>query len=166
MDCNSPGTTIRRIFQTRTLEWVAFPVPGDLPYSRGYSPPKDQTHFFCISWTDRQTLHLWATWWDLFPQPRIEPGPLLLSTTLQFMLIRWLLGKKPSEPARGTSHWLEGWNFQPKSELSFVQVKCEIQKRHWKGLWTIELEDRYCQRYDYINVGIISIGGNSWIKLS
>ena len=58
-----------------------------------FPTPRDQTHFSCISWIGRQILHHWATWWDLVPWPGIEPGPLLLSTILQFMLIRWLLEK-------------------------------------------------------------------------
>ena len=30
-DCHPPGSSVRGIFQTRILEWVAFPSPGDLP---------------------------------------------------------------------------------------------------------------------------------------
>ena len=31
MDCSLPGSSVHRIPQARTLEWVAFPPPGDLP---------------------------------------------------------------------------------------------------------------------------------------
>ena len=31
MDCSLPGSSVHRIFQARTLEWVAFPFPRDLP---------------------------------------------------------------------------------------------------------------------------------------
>ena len=31
MDCSPPGSSVRGILQTRILEWVAFPSPGDLP---------------------------------------------------------------------------------------------------------------------------------------
>ena len=31
MDYSSPGSSVLGIFQARTLEWVAFPPPGDLP---------------------------------------------------------------------------------------------------------------------------------------
>ena len=31
MDGSPPGSSVRRIFQARILEWVAFPPPGDLP---------------------------------------------------------------------------------------------------------------------------------------
>ena len=30
MDCSPPGISVRGILQARTLEWVAFPTPGDL----------------------------------------------------------------------------------------------------------------------------------------
>ena len=33
-DCSPPGTSVRGILQARTLEWVAFPTPGDLPNPR------------------------------------------------------------------------------------------------------------------------------------
>ena len=31
MDHSPPGSSVLGIFQARTLEWVAFPPPGDLP---------------------------------------------------------------------------------------------------------------------------------------
>ena len=31
MDCSLPGSSVHGIPQARTLEWVAFPPPGDLP---------------------------------------------------------------------------------------------------------------------------------------
>jgi len=31
MDCSSPGSSVHGIFQTRILEWLPFPTPGDLP---------------------------------------------------------------------------------------------------------------------------------------
>ena len=31
MDCSPPGSSVHAILQTRRLEWVAFPLPGDLP---------------------------------------------------------------------------------------------------------------------------------------
>ena len=31
MDCSPPGSSVHEISQARTLEWVAFPTPGDLP---------------------------------------------------------------------------------------------------------------------------------------
>ena len=33
-DCSLPGTSVHGILQARTLEWVAFPAPGDLPNPR------------------------------------------------------------------------------------------------------------------------------------
>ena len=41
MHCSLSGSSV----QTRILEWVA------ISYSRGSSPPRDQTHMSCISRT-------------------------------------------------------------------------------------------------------------------
>ena len=43
MDCNSPGSSVHRIFQARILEWVA------ISFSRGFSKPRDETHVSCIA---------------------------------------------------------------------------------------------------------------------
>ena len=32
LDCSPPGSSVHGISQARILEWVAFPLPGDLPY--------------------------------------------------------------------------------------------------------------------------------------
>ena len=31
MDCSPRGSSVRGLFQARTLEWLPFPPPGDLP---------------------------------------------------------------------------------------------------------------------------------------
>ena len=31
MDCSPPGSSLHEIIQARILEWVPFPIPGDLP---------------------------------------------------------------------------------------------------------------------------------------
>ena len=36
-DCSPPGSSIHGILQARTLEWLPFPSPGDLP-NRGIEP--------------------------------------------------------------------------------------------------------------------------------
>ena len=43
MDCSPPGSSVHRIFQARTLEQVA------ISFSRGSSPPRNQTCVSCIS---------------------------------------------------------------------------------------------------------------------
>jgi len=43
VDCSPPGSSVRGILQARTLEWVA------ISFSRGSSPPRDQTQVFCIA---------------------------------------------------------------------------------------------------------------------
>ena len=42
MDCSLPGSSVHGILQARILEWVA------MPFSRGSSQPRDQTHISCI----------------------------------------------------------------------------------------------------------------------
>ena len=43
MDCNLPGSSVHRLLQARTLEWVA------IPFSRESSQRRDQTHVsFCF----------------------------------------------------------------------------------------------------------------------
>ena len=37
MDCSPPGSSVHGILQARILEWVT------IPFSRGSSPPRDQT---------------------------------------------------------------------------------------------------------------------------
>ena len=43
MDCSLPGSSVPGIFQARILEWVA------ISFSRGSSPPRDQTWVSCIA---------------------------------------------------------------------------------------------------------------------
>ena len=38
LDCSPPSSSVHRILQARTLEWVA------IPFSRGSSRPRDRTH--------------------------------------------------------------------------------------------------------------------------
>ena len=42
MGCGLPAHSVHGIFQARILEWVA------ISYSRGSSPPRDQTRVFCV----------------------------------------------------------------------------------------------------------------------
>ena len=57
MDCNTPGSSVHGISQTRILEWVA------ISSSRGTSQPNDCT---CVSCIGRWILYHWATWEALF----------------------------------------------------------------------------------------------------
>ena len=43
MDCRPPGSSVHGILQARILEWVS------LSFSRGASPPRDQTSVSCIA---------------------------------------------------------------------------------------------------------------------
>ena len=43
MDCSSPGSSVRGIFQARVLEWVA------VSFSRGSTQHRDRTQVPCIA---------------------------------------------------------------------------------------------------------------------
>ena len=43
MDCSLPGSPVHGILQVRILEWVA------IPFSRGFSQPRDRTWVSCIA---------------------------------------------------------------------------------------------------------------------
>ena len=43
MNCSPMGSSVHRIFQAGILEWVA------ISFSRGFSPPRNQTHISCIA---------------------------------------------------------------------------------------------------------------------
>ena len=53
MDWSLPGSSIRGIFQARTLEWVA------ISFSRGSSKPRDRTH---VSRIAGRHFTIWANW--------------------------------------------------------------------------------------------------------
>jgi len=56
IDCSLLGSSVHGIFQARILEWVA------MPFSREFSPPRDQTWVSCISCIEGWILYHWATW--------------------------------------------------------------------------------------------------------
>ena len=55
MDCSPPGSSVHRILQAGTLEWLA------MPSSKEYSLPRDWTHVFCGSCTAGEYFNCWAT---------------------------------------------------------------------------------------------------------
>ena len=52
MDCSLPGSSVHGILQARVLQWVA------MPFSRGFSRPRDWTHVCCIA---GRFFTIWAT---------------------------------------------------------------------------------------------------------
>ena len=73
MDCSPPGSSVRGILQTRTLEWAA------MPSSRGSYQPRDQAQvsrvsggFFTI-WVTSQVQEYWSGW--PIPSPGDLPNP-------------------------------------------------------------------------------------------
>ena len=55
MDCSLPGSSVHGISQASILEWVA------IPFSRGFSWPRDWTQVSCVSCIGRWILYHWAT---------------------------------------------------------------------------------------------------------
>ena len=53
--CSSPGSSVPRVLQARTLEWVA------LGSSRASSRPQDWTHVFFVSCIGRWLFNRWAS---------------------------------------------------------------------------------------------------------
>ena len=51
MDHSQPGSSVHGILQARIVKWVA------MPFSRGSSQPRDQTHISYISCISRQILY-------------------------------------------------------------------------------------------------------------
>ena len=76
MDCSPSGSSVRRVFQARILEWVA------VAFSRGSSQPRDQSQVSCIAGG-------FFTRWDTgkpkiltLPEQGLEPWTLRLSLML------------------------------------------------------------------------------------
>ena len=55
MDCSPPGSSVCGILQARILEWVV------MPFSRGSSWPRIQTHISCVSCIAGWFFICWAT---------------------------------------------------------------------------------------------------------
>ena len=76
MDCNPLGSSVHGIILARILEWVA------IPYSRGFSRPRDRTYISWGSCLDRQILYHWATW-------EVPSFPYSHPKTFSELLVRW-----------------------------------------------------------------------------
>ena len=85
MDCSPPGSSFHGFLQARILEWVA------VPFSRGSSRPRDQTHVSYVSCIGRWILYHWAIGQLLntcnvvflgFPQPLTLSKTLILSVMI------------------------------------------------------------------------------------
>ena len=86
MDCGPPSSSVHRISQARTLEWVA------ISFSRGFSQSRDQTWVSCSSCFGRQIRYHWATWEAYGTRGLISPF---------FVVLESIWGSRPqtSEPA-------------------------------------------------------------------
>ena len=69
MNFNPPGSSVHGISQARILEWVA------ISSSRGFSPPRDQTHISCIfvHWQEDSLplSHMGSPWYHIYVESKI-----------------------------------------------------------------------------------------------
>ena len=73
LDYSLPGSSVHGIFQARMMQWFA------VPFSRGSSQPRDQTHISRVSCIDRWILYCWA------------PGEALLKLTWPVFYVETVL---------------------------------------------------------------------------
>ena len=128
MNCSPPGSSVLRIFQARMLEWAA------IPFSRGSSQARDQTHISYVSCIDRRALyhqcHLGSPikrlllikenqtfqvnvfqWFSVYGEMQesglTEVIPLICILMVQAQYPAFL---HPESPAHGWGCWLSGCN--------------------------------------------------------
>ena len=85
VDCSPPGSSVPGILQARTLEWVA------IPFSRGSSWPKDQTHVSCIAgrcftiWAIREGPIFYLTYKDML-RNIIKKSQIIFDPIIRFTI--------------------------------------------------------------------------------
>ena len=101
MDYSLPGSSVQGIFQARILQWVAMPLPGDLP-NPGIEPsfPALAGRFFFT--TEPPGLHQWARNCGKCKLREFSGGPMLKTPSFSLLrsqvqpLVRELKSHKPS----------------------------------------------------------------------
>ena len=86
VDSSLPGSFVHGILQARILEWVA------ISFSRGSSPPRDQTQVSCIG---GRRFNLWATRECSIKQKQMFFWNSLAFSMIQLMLAIWSLVPLP-----------------------------------------------------------------------
>ena len=71
MDNSLPGSSVHGILQARILEWVV------MPFSRGSSPPRDQTCISSVSCIGRRLLTASTTWLGLILKEPVKQELML-----------------------------------------------------------------------------------------
>ena len=71
IDCSPPSSSVRGISPARILEQVA------ISFSRGSSPPRDQTRVSCVSCSGRRALDTSASW-EALKVTRVDPDATCL----------------------------------------------------------------------------------------
>ena len=99
VDCSPPGSSVHGILQARILEWVT------IPFSKGSSQPRDQTHISCIEYS-------------LPSEPPGKP-PLAIKT----VVVKWSVAFQVVQNRRELGNKNEkGWRNNRKGE------KCKEEK--------------------------------------
>ena len=146
MDYSLPGSSVHGIFQEIVLDWIA------IPFSRGSSQPRDQTHVSCI--VDRR-FTIWATRESMLPMlcyakslqscptlcdpidasPPGSPIPgILQARTLEWVAIsfssagKWKVkGKLLSHARLLATPWTAAYQAPPSMGFSIVRDKTGTQ---------------------------------------
>ena len=139
MDCSPPGFSVHGILQAGILEWRA------IPFSRGFSQPRDQTWVshsagrFFTAWAAREThvidivqcLYMWRRQW--------HPTPVLLLGKSHWR--RSLVGYSPwGRKESDMTEWLK-WTKLPLITKWMIKMHSVIWINHlikvyWKLLCT------------------------------
>jgi len=115
MDYGLPGCTVHGIFLARILKWIA------IPFSRGFSWPKDQTQVCCIA---GRRFTIWATREDLSSYTCLR-NSLRMSACSSFLL-------HPGYRIKSTVR-ANGPSWAPKLwGLNMLSCRC----LHW---WTFQI---------------------------
>ena len=101
-----PDSSAHRIFQARILEWI------DIPFSRGYSWPRDWTQVFCIA---GRFFTNWATW-EVWLCGSQQTGKIL--NIWEYLLRNLYAGQ---EAKSRTGHGIMDW-FQIEKEVCQVCI--------------------------------------------
>ena len=133
MDCSPLGSSVHRILQTRILEWVA------VPFSRGSSWPRDQTHIsaiFCIA--GRFFTHS-APW-----EAQTHSRGLKLSNEWVKECVSFQQGQLSSAQLSVDVNSLSGFGSLPLSRASTIgnSFICHLWRWSCSQMWCIHLKER------------------------
>ena len=121
MDCNTPGSSVDGIIQARILKWIA------ISFSRGSSPPSDQTRLSCVSGIQGGFFFFFFTRWVTREAP-------ISNDILLYCFPGSTSGKEPACQCRkhkrcGFSLWVGKipWRWKWQATLVFLPRKSHEQ---------------------------------------